>query len=382
VWERAAFGIDRAPTLDMDLKEFYMRRDLLVSGEFARMVRDDDVRGVTTNPSIYEKAIAESTDYDAALRCDVETHDEPAGAIYERLVIEDIQEAADILRPTYDATDGRDGFVSMEVSPYLAHDTRATIAEARRLWAKLGRPNVMIKVPGTPEGIPAIEQLIADGLNINVTLLFGRGACQRVHEAFMAGLEQRLSRGALINRIASVASMFVSRIDVLVDGILQRRLATATDADRAALQRLVGTVGIANAKLAYDDWKRAQRGPRWQALAERGARPQCLLWASTSTKDKRLSDVVYVEALIGRNTVDTVPPSTLAALRDHGHVADRLEEGLDEARGVMDALARAGISIDDVTRQLVVEGVEKFSSAFDQLLASVKMKRERVLATR
>jgi transaldolase / glucose-6-phosphate isomerase len=373
----------------MDLKELhehgqsiwldYLRRDLLESGEFARMVHDDDIRGVTTNPSIFEKAIAESTDYDSALRHDVKTTDEAAGAIYERLVIEDIQHAADVLRPTYDATDGGDGLVSMEVSPYLAHDTRATIAEARRLWAKVGRPNVMIKVPGTAEGMPAIEQLTAEGLNVNVTLLFGRGACRRVLEAYMAGLEARLARGGAIDRIASVASMFVSRIDVLVGEMIEQRLATAAEPDRAALQRLVGTVGIANAKLAYDDWKAAQRSTRWQALAARGARPQRLLWASTSTKDEHLSDVVYVEALIGPDTVDTIPPKTLAAMRDHGHAVDRLEGGLDEARGVMDTLAQVGISIDDVTRELVEQGVKKFSSAFDELMSSVERKRDRVL---
>ncbi|MEP6866021.1 MAG: transaldolase, partial [Deltaproteobacteria bacterium] len=303
----------------MDLKELhehgqsiwldYIRRDLLVSGEFARLVHDDDIRGVTTNPSILEKAIAESKDYDSALRGDVRQTDEVAAAIYERLVIEDIQQAAEVLRPTYDATAGRDGFVSMEVSPYLAHDTLATIAEARRLWAKVARVNLMIKVPGTDEGVPAIEQLIGEGVNVNVTLLFGRGQCARVLEAYMSGLETRLARGMAIDRVASVASMFVSRIDVLVGDMLERR--SATPAARAALQRLVGTVGIANAKLAYDDWKATQRTARWRALAARGAQLQRLLWASTSTKDKHLSDVLYVEALIGPDTVDTIPPKTL-----------------------------------------------------------------------
>jgi transaldolase/glucose-6-phosphate isomerase len=374
----------------MDLREFhqhgqsiwldYLRRELLESGEFERLVHDDDIRGVTTNPSIFEKAIAESTDYDAALRHEVRARDESAGAIYERLVVDDIQRAADVLRATYDATAGRDGFVSMEVSPYLAHDTPGTIAEGRRLWARIGRPNVMIKVPGTSEGVPAIEQLTADGVNVNVTLLFGRDACRRVREAYAAGLEARIAHGQPIDRIASVASIFVSRIDVLVGAMVDKRLATASEADDGELLRgLLGSVGIANAKLAYEDWKHAQHDPRWEALAARGARSQRMLWASTSSKDERLSDVFYVEALLGPDTVDTIPPATLAAMRDHGHAADHLEEGLDEARRVMDALARARISIDDVTRELVEDGVARFSASFDALMASVERKRDRVL---
>jgi transaldolase/glucose-6-phosphate isomerase len=373
----------------MDLKEFhqhgqsiwldYIRRELLETGEFERLVREDDIRGVTTNPSIFEKAIAESTDYDNSLRHDVQTKDEPAGAIYERLVIEDIQRAADILRPTFDASDGQDGFVSMEVSPYLAHDTQGTIAEARRLWARVARPNVMIKVPGTREGFPAIEQLTAEGVNVNVTLLFGREACRRVHEAYMAGLEARVARSKPIERIASVASMFVSRIDVLVGKMIESRLATVGESERARLQSLSGKVGIANAKLAYQDWKQDQRSARWQALAAHRARPQRLLWASTSTKDKRLSDVLYVEALLGPDTVDTIPPATLAAMRDHGHAEEHLEEGLDDARQVMDTLAQTGISIDEVTDELVEDGIKKFAASFDELMSSVERKRDRVL---
>jgi transaldolase/glucose-6-phosphate isomerase len=267
----------------------------------------------------------------------------------------------------------------MEVSPYLAHDTDGTIAEARRLWTRIGRPNIMIKVPGTAEGVPAIEQLTAEGVNVNVTLLFGRDACRRVHEAYMAGLETRIAQGQPINRIASVASMFVSRIDVLVGKLIESRLPNANEDERALLQSLHGQVGIANAKLAYQDWKQVQHGARWQALASRGARPQRMLWASTSTKDKRLSDVLYVEALLGPDTIDTMPPATLAAMRDHGHPDAHLEEGLDGARDAMDRLARAGISIDDVTHQLVEDGVAKFSASFDELMASVERKRDRVL---
>jgi transaldolase/glucose-6-phosphate isomerase len=373
----------------MDLREFhdhgqsiwldYIRRELLETGEFERLVHEDDIRGVTTNPSIFEKAIGESTDYDLALRRDIKAKDEPARAIYERLVIEDIQRAADVLRPTFDASDGNDGFVSMEVSPYLAHDTDGTIAEARRLWTRIGRPNVMIKVPGTAEGVPAIERLTADGVNVNITLLFGREACRRVHEAYMAGLETRLAHGQPIDQIASVASMFVSRIDVLVGKRIEDRLPNATDAERELLQSLQGKVGIANAKLAYQDWKQVQHGARWQALASRGARPQRMLWASTSTKDKRLSDVLYVEALLGPDTVDTIPPATLAAMRDHGHGDEHLEEGLDDARNVMERLASAGISIEQVAHELVEDGVAKFSASFDELMASIERKRDRVL---
>lgn len=373
----------------MNLREFhdhgqsiwldYIRRELLETGELERLVHDDDIRGVTTNPSIFEKAIGESTEYDLALRRDVNARDEPARAIYERLVIEDIQRAADVLRPTFEASHGNDGFVSMEVSPYLAHDTDGTIAEARLLWTRIGRPNLMIKVPGTTEGVPAIEQLTAEGVSVNVTLLFGRDACRRVHESYMAGLETRVARGQAIDRIASVASMFVSRIDVLVGELVEDRLPNATGPERALLQSLRGKVGIANAKLAYQDWKQAQHGARWQTLASSGAHPQRMLWASTSTKDERLSDVLYVEALLGPDTIDTIPPATLAAMRDHGHAGERLEGELDDARDVMDRLARAAISIDDVTHQLVEDGVAKFSASFDELMASVERKRDRVL---
>lgn len=357
----------------------YFRRELLETGELERLVVEDGISGVTTNPSIFEKAIDDSTDYDLALRRDIAAKDEPAGAIYERLVIEDIVRAADVLRPTFEASHGNDGFVSMEVSPHLAHDTARTVAEARRLWTRIARPNVMIKVPGTAEGMPAIEELTAAGVNVNITLLFGRDACRRVREAYMAGLETRIGRGQSIDRIASVASMFVSRIDVLVGKRIDARIPNANEDERALLQSLHASVGIANAKLAYQDWKEAQRGARWKALAAHGARPQRMLWASTSTKDKRLSDVLYVEALLGPDTIDTIPPATLAAMRDHGRAVEHLEEGLDDARDVMERLARAGISIDDVAHELVEDGVAKFSASFDDLMASIERKRDRVL---
>jgi len=256
--------------------------------------------------------------------------------------------------------------VSMEVSPYLAHDGKATIAEAVRLWSKLHRDNVMIKVPGTPEGMPAIRDLIGRGINVNVTLLFSRALCRRANEAYMEGVEALVARREDPRRVASVASMFVSRLDVLVDPML---------AARKALAGLVGRVAIANAKLAYQDWKETCRSERWLALAARGARPQRLLWASTSTKDPRASDVVYVESLIGPDTVDTIPPKTLDAFRDHGRAHDCLEENVDDAKQAMATLALGGISIDDLTARLLDEGVTKFAASFKKLLGSIETKR-------
>ena len=373
----------------MDIKELqkhgqsvwldYFRRDLIASGELARLVEDDGIRGITTNPTIFEQAISGTTLYDASLERDVRRQDEPPRTIYERLVIEDIQRAADVLRPVFDATDGADGFVSMEVSPYLAHDTRGTIEEARRLWREIARDNVMIKVPGTAEGVPAIERLIAEGINVNVTLLFGRDACRQVRDAHMAGLEALVAHDAPIDRVAGVASMFVSRVDVLVENVLHDRIANATGDERTTLVGLLGKVGIANAKLAYQDWKESCASARWKALAARGARPQRLLWASTGMKDPKRRDVLYVESLIGPDTIDTVPPKTLEALRDHGDAAPQLEQGLDEARRVMDTLARVGISIDELADRLVQQGVDKFASSFDDLCASVAKKRADVL---
>jgi transaldolase/glucose-6-phosphate isomerase len=365
----------------MDIKELhkqhqslwldYFRRDLITSGELARLVRDDGLRGITTNPTIFEQAINGTTLYDASIERSVKSNDEPPDKIYERLAIDDIQRAADVLRPVFDETDGADGFVSMEVSPYLAHDTRGTIEEVRRLWRAVDRPNVMIKIPGTQEGVPAIERSIADGININVTLLFGRDACRQVRNAHMSGLEARLAKNEPIDRIAGVASMFVSRIDVLVEKVLQDPIARDP-----ALSWVVGKVGISNAKLSYQDWKADHASDRWRALASRGARPQRMLWASTSTKNPKLPELLYVEALIGPDTVDTIPPKTLDALRDHGHATSHLEEGLDEAQAVMDALASAGISMDDLAAELVKQGVAKFAASFDTLFAALVKKRD------
>jgi transaldolase/glucose-6-phosphate isomerase len=356
----------------------YIRRHLLTSGELKRLVQEDGVRGVTSNPAIFQKAIAGSTDYEAAIRAFEGAHDGTATAIYEHLAIEDIRQAADILRPVYDAAQRADGFVSMEVSPYLAHDTEGTLNEARRLWKSVARDNLMVKVPGTPQGIPAIRQLISEGININVTLLFSRTVCARVLDAYMAGLEQFAQSGGDLSRVASVASVFVSRIDAALDPLLEAPV-PGHEASALARRALVGQIGIANAKLTYRDWQETCRSARWQALAVRGARVQRLLWASTGTKDPRMKDVAYVEALIGPDTVDTVPPATLDAFRDHGTAADRLARDSDVAAQRMAALASAGISIDEVTDRLLTEGVKSFAAAFDGIMASLEQKRVGVL---
>ena len=353
----------------------YIRRHLLQSGEFARLVKEDGIRGVTSNPSIFEKAIAGSTDYGSAIERYEIHKDEPASAIYEHLAVADLQQAADILRPVYETSERSDGFVSMEVSPYLAHDTQATVDEAVRLWKMLGRANVMIKVPATPEGIPAIRQLIGQGINVNVTLLFSRAVCRQVADAYMDGLDLLATRGGDLTHIASVASVFVSRLDALVDPMLEAR----AGADAAQLHGIVGKVAIANAKLAYQDWKELCRGTRWQALAARGARVQRLLWASTSTKDPRFRDLHYVESLIGPDTIDTITPATLDAFRDHGKLESHLEDQIEEAKQVMATLARAGISIDDLTARLLGDGVEKFSASFDALLGAIDKTRDGAL---
>lgn len=340
----------------------YIRRHLIRSGQLAALVRDG-LRGVTSNPSIFEKAIAGSTDYSDAI---TQLSDRSAGEIYEQLAIEDIQAAADVLRPVYDAADRNDGFVSLEVSPLLARDAARTIDEAHRLWKRVQRENVMIKVPATPECIPAIRELIATGINVNVTLLFGRDVYEQVMDAHLDGLEALAASGGDVRRVASVASFFLSRIDNVVDPQLAAR------GDGA---ELVGKTAIACARLAYQDWKARLRTPRWNALAHQGARAQRLLWASTSTKDPRLSDVYYVEALIGPDTINTIPPATLDAFLDHGQARVTIEDDLDEARAVLEALPRHGISLSKVTADLVDEGVDKFRDAFDKLIEAVETKR-------
>jgi transaldolase/glucose-6-phosphate isomerase len=350
----------------------YLRRSLFTSGEFHRLIAEDGLRGVTSNPSIFEKAIAGSSDYLEALQQIERRHDLEPMALYEALAIRDIREAADLLRPVYDATGRADGYVSLEVSPYLAHDTPGTIADARRLWKAVDRDNLMMKVPGTAEGIRAIRQLISEGINVNVTLLFGVGRYDEAAQAYVDGLSTFVDHGGDASKIGSVASIFVSRLDTMADDLITKRLTVLTDAEaRAALSKLLGRVAIANAKLAYQKYLARGRTAVWQGLAGKGAHPQRLLWASTSTKNPAYSDVRYVEELVGRDTVNTVPPETLKAFRDHGKPRASLEEAVDDARDVISSLQHAGISLNDVTDTLVNDGVRLFSEAFDTLLAAV-----------
>ena len=360
----------------------YIRRDILDNGELARMVREDGLCGVTSNPSIFEKAISESAIY-AELIGRFESHRTETGdrltskEIYESIAILDIQDAADVLRPVYDRTQRRDGYVSIEVSPLDAFDTVSTLAEARRLWSLVGRENVMIKVPATAEGLPAITALIGDGINVNITLLFAQDVYQRVADAFLAGLEQFAAKDGDLSRIGSVASFFVSRIDSNIDKQLDEKIKLSTNpADQARLKTLQGKVAIANAKLAYELYKQIFSGARWEALRARGANTQRLLWASTSSKNPAYRDVMYVEQLIGADTVDTIPPGTMDNFRDHGVAQLTLEKDVDAARQVLAAVELAGISLKKVTDQLLVEGVELFSEAFEKLLKAIGTGRE------
>jgi transaldolase / glucose-6-phosphate isomerase len=360
----------------------YIRRDLISSGELARLIQEDGLRGMTSNPTIFEKAIAHSPDYLPALEQLTQRKDLDAKGVYEQIAIRDIQDAADVLRPVYEQSERRDGYVSLEVSPYLAHQTRETIDEARRLWKTVARQNIMIKVPGTEEGIPAIRELLGGGINVNVTLLFARDVYQRVAETYVAGLEDHRSHGGDPSRLASVASFFVSRIDTLVDnkiGELLKNPPTGLDANLA--RSLQGKVAIANAKLAYETYKKVFSGPRWQALVDRGAVTQRVLWASTGTKNPAYSDVLYVDELIGPDTVNTMPPATLEAFRDHGKPRASLEEGVEAAKKTMADLARAGISMKAVTDQLTEDGVKLFADAFDQLLTVVEQRVKHVATT-
>src|SRR5580704_14011224 len=354
----------------------FLARRFLADGGLKMLVEHDGLTGITSNPSIFEKAIAGSADYDQSLNALETEGDCDVMALYERLAIEDIRRAADTLRPVYEATERRDGYVSLEVSPYLAMETEATVDEARRLWQAVGRDNLMIKVPGTKPGLPAIRQLIGEGINVNVTLLFSQQVYEEVVEAYFTGLEDHVAQGEDPRKIASVASFFVSRIDVAVDKLIQERCQQTDNAgERKALNGLRGKIAIANAKLAYQGYKRLFTGPRWEKLRAKGAGVQRLLWASTGTKNPDYSDVLYVEELIAPETVNTLPPSTMDAFRDHGRVRASLEENVDQARQAMAALERSGISIDAVTTQLVDEGVQLFAEAFDKLLSAVSRKR-------
>ncbi len=353
----------------------YVRRDLIEKGELATLIERDGVRGVTSNPSIFEKAIAGSEQYGEALKAFQQSGDHSISAIYEHLAIADIRAAADVLRPVWEATKHADGFISLECSPYLANATEATIEEALRLWKVVDRPNLMVKVPGTEAGIPAIRTLIGKGLNINVTLLFAVGMYEQVAEAYIAGLEDFAKSGGDVSKVASVASFFVSRIDSNIDKRLDKL------GDKSVAGKLRGKVAIANAKVAYRSYQRLFAGARWEALAAKGAKTQRLLWASTSTKDPKLPDTLYVEELIGKDTVNTMPPATMDAFREHGKIhRDAVEHGLAEAEATMRALADAGISMKEVTDELVAEGVQQFADAFDQLLGAVAARRRTIFS--
>ena len=360
----------------------FLARGFVAKGDLKKLIDTDGVKGVTSNPSIFEKAIGSSDEYDGAIGSALKKADRPIADLFEHLAVEDIQHAADVLRPVYDEFKGNDGFVSLEVSPYLAMDTRGTVAEAERLWKDVHRKNLMVKVPATPEGLPAIEELTGKGLNINITLLFSQKVYIDVAKAYIAGLERLVADGGDPSHIASVASFFVSRIDTAVDRQLDEKIARANDPqEKERLAALKGKVAIANAKLAYQEYKQLFSGARWEKLAAKGAKPQRLLWASTGTKNKDYSDVLYVEELIGPNTVNTVPPATLDAFRDHGKLRDSLEENIDEARHVLAELERSGISLDAITEELVRDGVKLFADAADKLYGAVAYKRATVLGS-
>ncbi len=351
----------------------YIRRDLLTSGKLKTMIEEDGLRGMTSNPSIFEKAIADSSLYDDMLKDLATRRDLDATARYEQIAIRDIQDAADILKPVYESSNYRDGYVSLEVSPLLALETQKTLDEARRLWKTVNRENVMIKVPGTAEGIPAIRQLISEGININVTLLFAQEVYEKVAEAYVAGVEDLAKRGGNLKKMAGVASFFISRIDSLVDSMIDEKLKSTTDPQQQnLLKSLKGKVAIANGKLTYQTYLKIFSGPRWEALAAKGAQTQRVLWASTSTKNPAYRDVMYVEELIGPNTVDTMPPATIDAFRDHGKVRNSLTEDVPGARKTMDDLAKSGISMKEVTTKLTTDGVKLFADAFHKLLGAVE----------
>jgi len=355
----------------------YIRRNMFVSGELQRLITEDDIRGVTSNPAIFEKAIAGSTDYQDAIQAFSDRDDVDDKAIFESLEAADIQQAADMLKSVYDASDRRDGYISMEVSPRLAHDAEATLAEARRLWAMVDRPNLMVKVPATAEGLPVIETLLSEGINVNVTLLFSKDVYEQVAEAYIRGLETRVKNGGDISGIASVASFFISRIDTLVDNLIDEHLEGLDDPRQTTLlEGIKGKVAIANARVGYQSYQQLFSGDRWQALADKGASTQRMLWASTGTKNPAYRDTLYIEELIGPDTVNTAPPATIDAFRDHGQPRSSLGEHVETAHDVLKTLADSGISLEKATDQLLKDGLRLFVVAFDKLLGAVKVARE------
>lgn len=350
-----------------------IRRGMITSGELRQLIEEDGVSGVTSNPSIFEKAITESHDYDEAIRT-LTLEGKTADEIYQILMVEDIQTVADLLRQTFDQTGRRDGFVSLEVSPRLAHDTTGTIEEARQLWSLVDRPNAMIKVPATREGLPAIRQLIGEGINVNITLLFGLPRYREVADAYITGLETLAAKGRELRQVASVASFFLSRIDVLLDPLFEKmKLAGGLQADSAAL--LHGQVAIASAKVAYQMYQVIFGSDRFKKLANKGASPQRLLWASTSTKNPTDSDIKYIEPLIGPDTINTLPVETLAAYRDHGHAELSLDQNVSRAYRILNHLSFAGINLNAATQQLEQEGIEKFVVVLERLMVSLKEKQ-------
>ena len=348
-----------------------IRRQLITSGELARL-REEGISGVTSNPTIFEKAVSGSTDYNEALVREVAAGHDAEHILWE-LMLEDIRAAADVFRPVYDTTGGADGYVSIEVSPRLAMDTEGTVAMARDLFQRADRPNVMVKIPGTKSGLPAIRRMLGEGVNINVTLIFSTERYDEVVDAFMSGLEDLKSSGGDPSKVGSVASFFVSRVDTKIDKLLDAKIGAATSpADKERLARLLGKAGIANSKVAYEHWKQLHSGPRWETLRAAGARPQRCLWASTSTKDPRYPDTMYVESLIGPGTIDTLPEKTLEAFIDHGRVRNALEAELDLAQRQLAELQAVNISLDRVTMELEAEGVEAFAQSYQQLLATTQ----------
>lgn len=350
----------------------FISRGTITSGQLQQWIERDGISGVTSNPSIFQKAITESDDYDESIR-DLTLEGMTGEEIFRSLAVEDIQRVAELLRPTYDRTDGRDGFVSLEVSPKLAHDTAGTIAEARELWTLVNRPNAMIKVPATSEGIPAIRELTGEGINVNITLLFGLPRYREVADAYISGLEIRATKGKPLKEIASVASFFLSRIDTLIDPMLEEKL--KSDNPRAGTAaRLQGQIAIASAKVAYEMYKELFSTERFLRLVKKGARTQKLLWASTSTKNPAYKDIKYMETLIGPDTINTVPVETLNAYRDHGHPEQTLDQEVHRAYHLLNKLSIVGIDLAAVTQQLEDEGVAKFIAAFDQIMDSLRDK--------
>lgn len=356
----------------------YIRRDLF-EGELDRLIEEDGLAGMTSNPTIFDGAISDTDLYDDVIReCGPDM--EPA-EIFEKLAVADVQEAADHFRPLYDETEGRDGFVSIEVRPALAYDTEGTVEEVRRLWTSCARPNVMVKIPGTREGLPAIRSCLAEGININITLLFSVDRYLEVMDAWFDAFRERVDRGEPVARLASVASFFVSRVDSKVDGRLEKLLEEAGADERARIEGLVGRIGIANARIAYERFEERFRSAEFAALEEAGARLQRPLWASTSTKDPDYPDVYYVDNLIAPDTVNTLPPDTLDAFRDHGDPEVRIFDDRDETHRMMDTLGDLGIDFAEVTRELEAEGVDKFAKSYDDLLETIREERARVTAS-